>query len=652
MLLLAASLFFGLLLLAEGLFFGLLTLFLVAGLLVLLRHGVELDARLHLQLALDGIGAGEAERAEHVDALALDIDLADGLGTVALNGGVQVAHPHLLPAYLVDIGSDDANGQLAALLPAHLGRARLGDVVAEVGLTDDAPEVGHVEGTAKLQIGRTGLAEEILVGIVDGEIEVERSQLSMQVATELLLAPQYVEAARIANVAQGMQLFHHELLHRKLVDDGLGRAALGRHSGHIEVDGHTVFVAEMPDMPTRSDLQPAVGSAHADVAEVHACGITAQRALQPQGNRELAEHGGKGLGNVLEHHTTGDIRDFVGQLALLFLAGQRQVGTTELQGGAAKLDDDLRQTGLALVGGNLHLHIVQTDTRLLVGGFQMLQARHEGILVDIVYLQPATGGDVQMAVVESTASGLALVLSRQTVVVGKVQAAEVNSTLPVFLLQRQTGETCHALLHALLRRSLEARLQPLHRAVVTAKEGLRETQTGQRGMTVIIGKADIVDLQVRDVELQLLLLLLGPCGGRQGVGHRLFLPEGIDDKLIVGHRVGRRLIEMGMEPPDGGRRHAHLLAQQGHPLKADGEQVETQHLALLAVLDADTAQQDALREEAHADTVDAHRRLQLLAKQTGGIAHQPVLKRTGVKDKGEHHQQCNNSCHHDGQVFQ
>ena len=107
---------------------------------------MELDAWLNLQFTLDRVGTGEAERTENICIPVLDSNHSRSYRTVALYVGLQVLHLHLFITYLIDLGLNRSDGQLATLLLAHQGCARLGYVEFKVGIASHITQVIHIKG--------------------------------------------------------------------------------------------------------------------------------------------------------------------------------------------------------------------------------------------------------------------------------------------------------------------------------------------------------------------------------------------------------------------------------------------------------------------------------------------------------------------------
>ena len=74
---------------------------------------MEADAWLNLGL-LHLVGIREGEGAEHIDTLALDVDMSIGNGTVTVNFGSDIAYCQLLVSCLRNVGIYVSDGQFTA----------------------------------------------------------------------------------------------------------------------------------------------------------------------------------------------------------------------------------------------------------------------------------------------------------------------------------------------------------------------------------------------------------------------------------------------------------------------------------------------------------------------------------------------------------
>ena len=240
---------------------------LLGGFLVLVGVFVELDAGLgDLDLA-HLVGIGKQERAVEVAPLAVLQDVARTLGPVALHVGRQVAHVDALIAAVFHDGVDGADRQFAAFLLAHLGRALLGDVDLEVGIGIDGADVVHVHHLAQVEGLGADLTADVFVEAVDGEREVQRPCCRAERALELLMLPQDGEHALVADVAEVLQLFHHQFLDGELVDDFYRDVVAGLHLPDLEAAVELLAVLQVLDVADGGDLQFLVLGADLDVAE-------------------------------------------------------------------------------------------------------------------------------------------------------------------------------------------------------------------------------------------------------------------------------------------------------------------------------------------------------------------------------------------------
>ena len=259
---------------------------------------MEADARLDLRL-VHLVGIGKREATEYIDTAALHHQLAVSHCTVALYVGHDVAYLYLLELSLIDFSIHLSYRQLAAFLLAHLGRAGLGDVELEVGFSRHLANIGHAQDLSQHEGVGTGRTIDVFVQFVETEVEVDVSASRIQQTLERLLLPQHAEVARIVDGAQVMQLFHHELLDRKLADDALFGTPLCRHLVDVEANGQLLFVLQSRNATIGTDGEFLVQCSYADVLEPQVLGIAAEVHTQRQGYREVAQYGCKRTGYIL-----------------------------------------------------------------------------------------------------------------------------------------------------------------------------------------------------------------------------------------------------------------------------------------------------------------------------------------------------------------
>ena len=112
----------------------------------------------------------------------------------------------------------------------------------------------------------------------------------------------------IGEAPQGMQLFHHELLDIKLVDDMFGIDTFRQQLVYIKMNTQGVLIFQVADASCCSDGQLLVGSADRHVTEAQLIIGTTHLRLQVERQREFLQHGSKGLGDILQHHPAFDLR--------------------------------------------------------------------------------------------------------------------------------------------------------------------------------------------------------------------------------------------------------------------------------------------------------------------------------------------------------
>ena len=244
---------------------------------------------------------------------------------------------------------DFADGQLAAKALTHDGGAGLRDVDLEGGGGGDGADVLHIHDATNLQGVGGGLAREVFVILVEGEIEIECAGGGGQATLELLLLIEHIEGTGIVDGAEGVELFHHQALDGELLNDAFLAAALGFHVLDIEMDAQLGLVLQTADGAAGSDLQLLVGSIDADIVEAQRGGVATEAKAEEEGFGEVLQHGCEGSRDVLEDGAAMDERRAEGEGAALLLAGQLEEGLVEAQRGVDLLDEKVAQVEAILV---------------------------------------------------------------------------------------------------------------------------------------------------------------------------------------------------------------------------------------------------------------------------------------------------------------
>ena len=220
------------------------------------------------------VGIRKREVEVEVTVLAQLHDVACGYGTVTLDVSSQTAYVNAHVRTVVNRCVDRSNGQFAAFLPAHDGRSRLRDVDAEPGVCLHVSQLLDVHDIAQCQVLGAGLSYKILADFVQIETEVHAAHVRLQQSLELLFLVEHVEVSRIAEGSQSFELFHHQFLHRKLVDDLLRHACGGFHAVDVEVNVQQLLLLQVADVAHSADGQLFVVGIYLHIAEAE-CAVRA-----------------------------------------------------------------------------------------------------------------------------------------------------------------------------------------------------------------------------------------------------------------------------------------------------------------------------------------------------------------------------------------
>ena len=202
----------------------------------------------------------------------------------------------------------------------------------------------------------------------------------MQQSRKLFFLPQYIKMTLIGKMSQSVQLLHHEFLHRKLVDDALSIGAISSHLLNIEVDTQSIFILQIRDAPRGIDVQFAIRRTDHHIAEAQLVIVTTHLCLQVQRNRELAEHGSKGAGNILQQHPTLDWRGRESQRAPFLLVRKLEISTSNSQRGMGQFNGDVTQMRCAFVGIDLQQQLFNKESGATVFSHTISNLRHQSIL--------------------------------------------------------------------------------------------------------------------------------------------------------------------------------------------------------------------------------------------------------------------------------
>ena len=111
----------------------------------------------------------------------------------------------------------------------------------------------------------------------------------VQESSELFSLPKDVKRASIIDSAEAAKLFHHEFLHRELVDDTFDSSRVSSHLQYLEMDVEFVFILQSLDTANSLDVKIIVRRLDDDIIEDEITVCTAELRTQPKGLLESYE---------------------------------------------------------------------------------------------------------------------------------------------------------------------------------------------------------------------------------------------------------------------------------------------------------------------------------------------------------------------------
>ena len=182
----------------------------------------------------------------------------------------------------------------------------------------------------------------------------------------------------------------------------------------------------------------------------------------------------------------------------------------------------------------------------------------DGVLVRVGDGQLHVGREIKMSHVEKAALGPVGVLARLVVVGRETQPVGFYPSLLVAFVQCQCSNA-HLILHlATLGHPVPGafHLSDLHLSASSLV--LNEAEAAQRETCIVILSLYIFDNHLLDIDDHGRFLALVHIWN--GVGSR-FLLEGIEDELVVSHRIGGVVVQFRTQTHDGGFGYMHLAVQ-------------------------------------------------------------------------------------------
>ena len=487
-----------------SLFLQLLLFLLLAGLFL---KDIQLDSRLDLRL-FHLVSVGKREGTAKVGKLTGSLQATLGYGAVADHLHIDIPDLDKLIRSLRHVGRHLTNGQLAAQLTAHDGRTGLGDVEPEVSIGRDGTDVRHIHDLTQLDATGLCTSVKILVVLVQCEVEVDVAGLGLYQSLKLLLLPQHIERPLIVQRTQLVELLHHELLDRELIDDALLLTTLDDSLADIEVYPQGVLVFQAADGSLSLDTEQPARACHRHVAEAHALVVALHAHTEVQWQREVTQHRGKRLGDVLQYRRTADGRGGITELGPRLLVGEVEVAALKVQLCLALLYLDILQLHALLVGRHLAQQLTDVNARHAVLCRQLADPSMYRTIRYAVNDQLHVGPDIKVSDVEEATLGLAGILAGQVVVSPEVQPVQVYQPLAVLL---RIAELLHPDVVgdqlSLLVRALPTGLHVLHPTLGCTVARLGILHVAQRHTVAVVLHLQTLCRQLVHDEGQLLLFL-------------------------------------------------------------------------------------------------------------------------------------------------
>ena len=148
----------------------------------------------------------------------------------------QILHLDTLVTGFIYRGIDFADGQFSTILLTHPGCTSLVNVYLEITLQAYGSDILHLQHLTQLDRPRLSLAFHVFGILIDGEVKGKTTHCRPQHTLEFLTTVRYMDIAHIADITQGLQLFHQHLLHGELIDNLLLHRTLGRHLVDVEAN--------------------------------------------------------------------------------------------------------------------------------------------------------------------------------------------------------------------------------------------------------------------------------------------------------------------------------------------------------------------------------------------------------------------------------
>ena len=220
--------------------------------------------------------------------------MSGGKGAVAFNSQAYITEFQKFITCFFDKSFNIANRQLTSFYATHLCGALLGNIELEVCRDTDFSNLWYVQNLPNPHRPSLDIAGEKLAQVVNHEVEVNVPMSCRKRSSEQLTLPGDIKRTDIADGTKKINLFHHELLDNKLIDNLFLDSTTRSHLVHIEVNVQLVFVAQIREVSLCMDGKSLIVSEDKDIRKLHAVGITLHACPQIQRQGEVGKHRGKG----------------------------------------------------------------------------------------------------------------------------------------------------------------------------------------------------------------------------------------------------------------------------------------------------------------------------------------------------------------------
>lgn len=263
------------------------------------------------------------------------------------------------------------------------------------------------------------------------ETEVKTAASRTYRTTELQFLIEHVERAGVVDGAKGVQLFHHELPHRELVDDALLGVPLYRCLGDVEMHVELVLVFQSLDTAIASDMHLAVRGLDGNVAEGEGAVSTIELRAELERQLEVLQSGGEGVCDVHQQRGTRDGSGLEEERTTLFLAGQLDHRLLEVEFGVLHPYHRIVDEQFLTLLLELQVEVGDMQSGCLVMHVTLSELSHDTVFVGMGQFHLQVSHHLHVSVVKPPALGFLSTLMRQVVVGRPVYAVDRDDALAV-----------------------------------------------------------------------------------------------------------------------------------------------------------------------------------------------------------------------------